>query len=481
MSKFFSKSLDIKVDIIDPPPSLKYSPANPVVEGTIKIQFNESVKKISHICCGIQGKAQMTYYATNLSLVGLQTTMVNRRLILQNIDFFNVSMAVPLDCENGNEGRVTMMENKGAVYNYNAGESLECKFNFKFPLDAFLPSSTKSYGTIDAEVGISYELYVDVYKIGKFLNKAKSFQSYSQTILFQSGIDPRIAKNIQTLKYMKDELFKNKLKKFYFDEEKNALIPNSMSKSHSKTKFIRQLWDNNYKTENYTMNTKTIPITLKFQVESFFDLEKSFSSQISLTLLSNLKSADIFSNQTTDFVLNGQSTGLGVIKIESLRVESRNFITLQHHQFLMKENSVEPILKIQFKDLLFDIKDFEYNKGKEVYEKEVDIGTLVEAADYDLNQSLVELLGDRTVMCTGVMEGWLQNMVQLTFIWKISDSNGSNSKRIEFLTTSTPDFLLGMSNFGPPNSYSSLPNIGLPPPTYEMSKSDVPIVNESKN
>ncbi|TID28121.1 hypothetical protein CANINC_002658, partial [Pichia inconspicua] len=458
------------IKINDPPPYYKYSPANPVVESMIRIDFNEPIKKISYICCGIQGKAQLTYYATDLSFVGLQTTMVNRRLIQQNIDFFNLSTGISLEC---NELNPPIRENGNPTYNFDAGEHLESGFKFRFPLDRFLPSSTKSYGNIDAEVRITYEIYVDVYKVSKFLNKTKSCQYNSRGILFQSGADPRIPKNIQTLKYVKKELFKNKLKKFYFDKDKSALIPNSMSKSHSKTKFIRKLWDDNYKTENYSMNTKTIPLSVNFEVESPLDLEKPFSSQLSLHLSSDLKSVEINSNQTTDFVFNGQSTGLGVIRIDSLKIESRNFITLQHYQFLMKENTIEPVLKIQFKDLLFDIKDFNYNKMTDLFEKEIDIGTLVEAADHDLNKSLVELLGESTIMCAGNMEGWLQNVVQLTFIWKISDGNGSNSKRIEFQTTSTPDFLLGMSQCDPdPKSYSCLSNVALPPPTYEMSKAD---------
>lgn len=474
MSKFFGKPLDIKIELIDPPPLLKYSPKNPTVKGIVKIDFNEEVKKISHICCGLQGKAQMTYYASDLSFVGLQTTVVNRRLIQQNVDFFNLNTLIPLDCEGCNMKHTPQIENGLTVFTFNAGDHIEYKFNFKFLLDFHLPSSTKSYGSMDGDVKVSYEVYADIHKLSKFLSKPRSYMHTVQPVIFQSGLDPRIPKTIQTLSYKKTVMFKNKLKRFYFDKDKNALIPSSMSKSHSKTKFIRKLWDNNYKNENYSLNTKTIPLTVNFQVESSFDLDQPFSSQISLKFLSDLSSMDITSNQTTDFVLNGQSTGLGLINIESLRVETRNFITLQHQQFMMRENTVDPIVKFHFKDLILDIKDFDYNKQNNVFEKEVDIELLAEAADQEINKSLMELLGENTIMCAGHMEGWLQSQVELNFIWKITDGTGSHSKRVSFQTTSTPDFLLGMSTVAQ-SGFGLLSEDALPPPTYEMSKSDIAV------
>ncbi|TID28122.1 hypothetical protein CANINC_002659 [Pichia inconspicua] len=477
MSRFFAKSIDIDIKIDDPPPYNKYSPANSVVKGMVKIDFQEPTKKISYISCGIQGKALMTYYATDYRVVGLKTTRTKRRIVQQNIDFFNMNVGIPL---NVNEEIASTREDGEPIFNFNAGDHLESGFRFKFPLNQCLPSSTKSYGSIDAEVKITYELYVEVFKVSKFFSRTRSYQYDSQRILFQSGADPRISKNLQTLQYLKNELFKDKLKKFYFDKDNNALIPNSMSKSHSKTKFIRKLWDDNYKTENYSMNTKTIPLSVNFEVESPLDLEKPFSSQLSLHLSSDLKSVEINSNQTTDFVFNGQSTGLGLIKIESLKIETRNSMTLQHHHFVMREDFIEPIIKIQFEGLSFDIKDFDYNKVANLFEKEIDIESLVEAADHDLNLSLIDLIGKGTIMCTGTMESWLQNVVQLTFVWKISDGNGSNSKRVEFQTTSTPDFLLGMSQRDP-QPYSTLSNVALPPPTYEMSKEDASVVVEPGN
>jgi hypothetical protein len=472
MSKWFSKSTEFNIQLTDPPLYNKYSPVNPNVNGIVTIKFLEQLKKVSNIKCGLVGYADIMYYASDLQYGGFQTTGIRRTLITQRIEFFNTYDDLPLECENYNNSNFKNDERRnGNAYLFNEDEKLECQFNFEFPNIVFLPSSCKNFGNLDAAITINYEIYVDIYKYGKILTtKTKKYSSYKFPIFYQAGMDPIIAKHVTTLNYKKSEIFKDKVKKFYFDENTKALIPSSLNRSHSKTKFIRQLWNNNYKPEFYNTITKTLPITLDFSVRSSFDMNEPFSSQIALSLLSDLKEIGIQSNQTKDFVFNGQSTNLGFIQIESLTVETVNKINLQCHQYLMCEYTKDIILKINFKGLTFDIKDFEFSKLDDAYKNEVPIDTLCKCADVDINQSLMDILEDKTIMSAGFVPDWFENDVKLIFTWKLSDGI-SQKLKMEFSTSATPDFLLGISNIEDDDKDF------IPPPTYEMSKDDEQITN----
>lgn len=475
MSKWFSKDVDFNIALSNPPLNNKYSPAHPNVNGQVTIKFLEQLKKVSNIKCGLVGTADVMYYASEIEYGGFQTSAIRRTLVTQTIEFFNTFDDLPLSCDNCDDKNCTgnvNNDNKNS-YSFDEGEKLEFTFNFEFPNILFLPSSCKTFGNIDGAITINYELYTEIYRSGKFITfKTKKHSSFKLPIYYQSGMDPLLPKTVTNLNYKKSELFKDKVKKFYFDDNANALIPSSLNRPHSKTKFIRQLWNDNYKPEIYNTITKSIPITLGFSIRSAFDLNETFSSQIALTILSDLISVGIKDNQSKDFVFNGQSTNLGLIKIESLNVETINKIHLQCNQYIISDYTKESILKITFKDLIFDIKDFSFDKMANLFKHEVPIDLLSKSADIDINQSLMEIMGSNSIMTTGFVPDWFGNTVKLNFTWKISDG-GSQRMKFEFKTTSTPDFLFGM-----PNNPSTDVNDAsfVPPPTYEESKEDKEVV-----
>lgn len=479
MSKWFGKQAEIFVDITDPPVNYKYSPIYPNIKGKVFINFIETLKKVSHIRCGIAGTADILYSATDLQYGAFQSTAINRQLITQSINFYNFHNDLPLDCKdccNEKENGVNNNNNNNGTtlsFTFEEGEKINYNFEFKFPDCLFLPSSCKNFGNIDGDITVTYEIFVEIYRFGGLKNKPKRYLLYKVPIGWQSGVDPNLSKTITTLSYLKIDIFKDKLKKFYYDETTNALIPTSINKSHSSTKFIRKLWNNDYKSENYSNFTKSIPLGMDFSIRSIIELSEPFSSQISLKFNVDLKSIGIMDNKGKEFVFNGQSTKLGNFQIESLLIETNNSFSLQCNQYYMKEQSKNRIIKINFKELNMDIKDFQYNKMNEIFQYELPIEEISNKADIDINQSLMDIMGDNSIMCSGFVPNWFGNVVNFIITWTISDGY-SQRRKYEFITKSMPDFLLGMDDTHNNNNSSSRePDEA--PPVYEDIEQDMKI------
>ena len=473
MSKWFNKSADININIADPPLNFKYSPIDPKVSGTISIKFMEDVSKISNIRCGLAGTADIVYYSTDIQVGGFPAGSINRQLITQSVNFFNIFIDLPLGCNDGCDDDYRQDGSMLPSYNFTAGEKLESNFSFEFPDSLYLPGSCKNFGNIDGDISVTYEVYVDINKSSRLLSgKPRRHTLYKVPIGYQGRRDPTLDRNVTTNRYVTVHTFKDKVKKFYFDKGTNALIPTSLEKPHSKTKFIRQLWNNDYKPENYANITKTIPMQLDLSVRSMFDLAEPFGSQFALTLVSDLKSVGIDTNQGKDFVLNDQSTKLGLFNIESLLIESQHDLVVRCYQYVMREQCRDTILKINFKDLFVDVKDFTYNKENMLFKYEISNEELTKAADLDMTKSLMDLMDHRSIMCSGSIPTWFTHSVRLDFTWKLSDGS-SQKKKYQFFTNVTPDFLVGMHD-GPSTDVDDADFV--PPPTYEMSNQEDALV-----
>lgn len=475
MSKWFSKPAECSIELLNTPLNNKYSPINRIVYTRISVKFLEDVDNIAFIRCGLEGTTNMLFYTTDLTYGALYGP-TNRRMISQDSSFFNCYVDFPLDCScndannnvNGQNDSTTPTEST-KTYSFSQGEKLGGDYEFDFPNGVYLPSSYSNFGNINGEVSIFYKVFVHVYRVGGLITKKpKIYTSFTIPILYQSGQDPLANRIDQTLNYDQSMIFDNKVKKFYYDQETNALIPTSMNKNHKKTKFIRKLWNNDYKNENYNNMTKSLPLSVDFSVRSVFNLHEPFSSQFVLTLLTDLNSVGIESNQSTDFVFNGQSTNLGLFQIESLLVEAVYNSIVRCYEYVFKIHEESTLLKIKFKDLKFDVKDFQYDKFNQMYKMEIPIEELTKCSDTNLNKSLMDMLGEDTVLCNGNIADWLDGTTSLRFTWKISDGM-SQKKKIEFKTSSTPDFLIGIVSTG---RSGDLNTFSPPPPAYDNSKDD---------
>lgn len=467
MGKFFSKSVEVNIDLMDAPIGNKYSPVNPIVRASISVNFHEEFKKICYFKSGVYGVADIVLHTTELeghrgpespNQTRKRKTFTERDIFFKAFKDFAAD-SDKIDAKISSElGMQT--------FTYRAGDQYETQIEIEIPNNVYLPSSCREFGDRNAHVNVGYAVYIEIYKFGGMFNKRpKLYETFSVPITYQSGKDPHYAQINQSLDYTMNEVYANKVKKFYFDETTQALIPSSLHNNHTRTKFIRKLWNDDYRTENYSRMTKSIPLNLEFVINSTLNLAEPLRNQFCLTLSSNLGAYNIESNQSTDFVYNGQSTHLGVFKIEYLLIEALYESTIECQRRRRRVDEKFMICRIDFTDLNVDIKDFEYNKQTGAYSYVVPMDDLTSAGDLDMNQRLVDMLESRAIMCAGIMSNWLSTSVQIKYTWKISDGMAQD-KHIQFMTTSTPDFLFGNVNF---NSVENNPPVYTPPLPYDTN------------
>lgn len=450
---WFSEATEFDISLINPPLYNKYSPATPTIEGRFTVRFLDQLKKVSTIRFGVVGIADVVYHHTDDRRINGKR-QVKRRTIRQTHEFFNRYYDVPLPPQNRD-----IEQSSGISYTFNGGEEVKYELSLDIDKDSYFPSSCNEFGNHTANVSIRYEVYAEVYKYGSVLTfRIKKYSSCHVPILYQSGVNPfeRKPANIESLNYHISELFKNKVKKFYFDEHLNALVPSSITKPHSKTRFIRQIWNDNYKSETYHTITKSIPLIVDMMVASAFDLNEPFHTQFALVLFADLASVGIESNQTTDFVFNGQSTNLGLIKIESLKIETINRLHLKCRRHHINEDIKTRLLQINFKNMLFDIKDFSFSMRDNAYRCEMPAESLVRNADVDVNQTFNQIIGNSSIMTSGYIPDWYSNRATFIFTWELSD-NGSQRVKYKFETIASPDVLVESDNHNN-NNGGSVPN-----------------------
>lgn len=473
MRNWFSSSTEFDISLLEPPLYNKYTPVNPNVRGVATIRFKDHLKKVSEIRCGILGSAYIVYHYKETRQVNGKT-QVNRREITQTHNFFNRYYNIPLSSQN-----IDAEHTNEVCYAFTPGESIEYPFNLQIPNELYLPSTCNEFGNRTATISINYNVYAEVYKYGSILtSRTKMHSSLRVPIIYQAAMNRvlRQPMEVQLLPYEKSEVFKNKVKKFYFDEKINALVPSAITKPHSKTRFIRQIWNDNYREETYLKITKSIPLKVSMLVASAFDMNEPLYTQWLLGIFPDLASIGIASNDTTDFVFNGQSTNLGLFKIESLKIEALNTLHLQckHHQ--MTDEIKYSILEIEFKDVFFDIKDFTFNSDFNSYAYKVPPELLTKNANIDITQTLNQLMGEETIKTSGFVPDWYSNKASFVFTWELSDSE-SQKVHYKFVTASAPDVLFDEVDAGTYNTNNNTDYIynpgpdetesDQPPPSYE--------------
>lgn len=495
MVKWFNKSAECSIQLINPPKNDKYSPLDKFVNVKVSLKILEKMEKISHISCGVSGIVNVEMMVTNLALNGLTGTGIAYELVNEPHLFFNCFDILLLnDKNNNNDNNEQINSNQSGddiddddkhnlnkigkqTYTLFEGDELSESFEFEIPNTVYLPSSCERVDTINGNFDIDYNVFVEIYKVGGlFFRKPKLHTSFTLPIKYQAEKDLNLNINNKVLNYGISKIFRGKIKKFYYNEETNSLIPNSMNKNHNKTKFLRQIWNDNYKDKNYNNLTKSIPLKVKFSINSLIDLQIPLFNQLNICLLSNLKSIGIKSNQSNDFVFNDQSTNLGLFQINSLTIEIKYKTDVNCKKYVLRLNQNEPILKITFSKFFVDIKDFKYNRIDGNYIKNIDIETLIEHSNLDLTKNFSDLLGDKTIITSGTIPNWFNNTATFKFTLEISDGI-SQYENYEFVTSSTPDILLEDRNLNTNNSSIPVNNSANhrqfpPPPTYENSKLD---------
>lgn len=478
MGKLFSKAVAVEITLLDAPVGNKYSPVNPVVRADLEVNFEEDFSKVCYFKGGVKGVADIVLHTTELDPYRGpgQNPRYRRRTFTQRDTFFNAYQDLPSDPHKVDAKHSAEYDMQ--TFTYKTGEQYKAQIEIEIPSNVYLPSTCQAFGDSSGHVSVIYEAYIEIYKVGGlFSKKPKLYESYVIPIVYQSAKDPLYPKAIQGLDYIMNEVYTNKVKRFYFDEAKQALIPSSLHNNHTRTKFIRKLWNEDYRSENYSKMTRSIPLDVEFAINSTLNLAEPIRNQFGLTLSSNLKAYDIESNQSTDFVYNGQSTHLGVFKIEYLLIEALYESTIECHGRRRRVDEKFMICRVDFTDLNVDIKDFEHDKQTGVYKYVVPMDDMARAGDLDMNRRLLDMLENRAIVCAGNISNWLSTSVQISYTWKISDGMAQD-KHIAFVTSSMPDVLFGAASYNAEQNYNqsyagendAVPDA--PPPAYDTNKWD---------
>lgn len=441
--------MDGSIKLKNVPDCGKYNPLDPVVQSTISISVVKDTPVIS-IEYGLRGIAECTRYEPIWVDNVLTYIPLSESFTLFDIekDFLK---------ENEQTGELKHMDASGNVL-LKRGDPLTIESTLSF-LDIesqiCLPSSTQNFGFVtsqSANVSFKYESYVKITRFRRFL-KIKKLKTYSCPVIYQAGpvapkLDVANGKN-----FTQNKLFKNKVKQFIYDESLGALVPTGMSNSHGKSRFVRQLWDSNYRRKNYDILTRSIPITLSLTSQPYVYLNEPLLQQLNSTMLFKVSSDDIFNSN--EFSFNGQSTKLGYFFIESIEIfadfESTMFIknkrSFQSHSksifcFCFKDNPIE-----------FDLKDLDHNKETHSCAFPVSCSALMESHPKG-KMSIMEIQGKDTIVTTCYSDHYFDNQTNIRFVLTISDSDQSCC--FELKTTLSLGFM-------PHSNYSLVENDAPPP------------------
>ncbi|KAG0676037.1 hypothetical protein C6P40_001327 [Pichia californica] len=438
---FSSPKITCTIDLDNPPLNDKYNCIDNNVYTTVNVKFTET-ETICMIKCGLLGVFESSTHVRRRRFDPVQNrTIVDTHRIFDRREFLNNFSMFSID-EN--------FHDKSSKYSFDTftipqNQSFTKGFSFTIPNDKFLPSSCPKITNFGDEFSISYLIYIEIYTIGGLLpKKPKLSQTFTKPIYFQSSMDKILFQNSNSLQdvlnYPRIQIFDDKIKKFYYDEKSNALIPSSLTENHSKTRFIRSLWNDDYKKSNYKNITKSIPLEMNFSLNASFNIYAPLISQFNTILITDLKSIGIDSNQSKDFVYNGQSTHLGVFKIESFKI-SVSYKTVVKCQYrTLNFSNKKTIFETKFKDLEIDIRNFQYDKENENYKINFLPEQLINQTNGLLNKSIVNLTEYETILCTGSIEDWLKNLTSIECKWIITDGL-SQERKYKFQTSATPDIL----------------------------------------
>ncbi|GMF73282.1 unnamed protein product [[Candida] boidinii] len=141
------------------------------------------------------------------------------------------------------------------------------------------------------------------------------------------------------------------------------MVKNPLKARHRNTRFIRSLFDDNYKNSNYKNLTKDVELKLLLISNNQKDNSNLFNINDSLSKFGKLFiEVQGLTNLVPDFKLNNDSTGLGKFYFKSLELDLVTCVTLR------AKNSVSDTLTFQQRLLEKDYKTpaSPHNKSNEI-------------------------------------------------------------------------------------------------------------------
>lgn len=446
-----------------------YTPRDRIVSGTLTLSSTSETKDIKSITYGIKSQVQLlphydshgnitnpivyNYHYYNKNEYRRMNERYRRFMIndpnMKDLFIVNVGMV------NESIQNEKLIKSPDGNWLFPKNETIVTNFQLEFPSpdEWFLPS-TADFGFNTSRiyhytVQIRYFVYVKVDRVSSFLKKVKSDDFY-QTIEYQSGA--QFPTQLLFLSYKEIKRFKSKMPKPELSNNKNGCGYNSedISSTSRKPKFLRRYLNRK--------EGKDIPFVLKFNVQSMLSLYDPLPEQFDLRFEFDFSN----SNFPDDFGTEKSSSGLGLFEIESLKIKVKYTVGLSVESDLTKfDQQPQTVLDLQFKDLIFDMKN-------SLYDKSTQKGTLkIPQEEFlkqlDLNLPLKDLIKQPIVTSCDVFDT-VQNFTSLHFIWTVKDTD--NSVKLTFKTTST---------FSAEPEYESVPPYLEQTPAYDAIKADDPV------
>ncbi len=433
MSGIFTRGPELSLELHNPPKGNRYSVIDPEVSGRFILHHHQELHDVE-IRIRLIGKANIFYTDREHRSDFELSTSSGKGLVQQKFRFLEVTVS-------------SLLYERELQKDEVASDN----FAITFPSNFALPSSCKKFGDHDmGHIDITYKIKVEAAHYGSQGN-FKTIAKAKQEILYQSGVNFTPWNQIQALRYKKRKVFKNKFRKFCYDESIGALVPYSKKSYIIPSKLARKL----LRETGSNKMTDTITLDMELMVMSVFDLKQSFASQLLLEFSCNLGLMGIDSNQSKELILNGQSTQLGAFRIDLLEVlATHHFRVFCKQKKVITDTITSRLLDIEFTDFNIDISDFSYSNDRDHYVLRIPFSRLASKTSIDIGLPLTDLIQKESIVCHDDRNTWFNSSTHLTFIWTISDG-GKQKQRFHFDTSSMPGFAL--------NSTSLPPQLSIPP------------------
>ncbi|VEU19735.1 DEKNAAC100340 [Brettanomyces naardenensis] len=419
---------------------------SPNVQGTVTLKVLKPLKNVSCIQVGFHGQIHNYYrhvYLTyGLSMSGAITKVKEHtedRVLFdekENLDYDTPVDMLPTD------------------------EPIERHFGFSFPSHELLPSSVHKLGGDGDNQGytsVSYYLYVKVIYKGDIFHTGEIV--YTFPVLYQGYSDAYAQDALKSIRT--EQTFKAKLKRQIFDSESGGMIPNPIDKPRKLTRGIRQLWNQNYKSDAYVNLAQDVSLLCDFIFNENFNLSMPLDKLLRLRFATPANGNDEFQGKLptigSEYVVDGRSTGLGEFVIKELDVQLLHQLAIRTDYFLYRTRILKDLYSVKPKDSGFkiDFKDFQYDSRSNSWYLDVHLSDLMgKTSTIPLIDELV-----RPVMCSYDLESFLHIVTALRFKLKVGNGEIDQGKTLTFET----DVFAVVNYFAPLPAYGEE---GSPPPAY---------------
>ena len=418
----------------------------PNIQGKVTISALKQISKVIEIDVGFKGvihnyfkQVYVTYSFTMTGAVTRVKELKEDRLLFEPVD------------EKKYDNPIDIKDN---------GKPIIKDFNFCFPSTIDLPSTCDKLGGNTDNQGhttVSYYLYVIIRRSDGVFHSGDLEIKYP--ILFQ-GASEAFARDIMKTVKCKST-FESKLKRRIWDMKQKKFITNPIARARRHTRGIRQLWDVNYRKENYGIYAQDVTLYCNFVYCENFNLMRPLNELLWLRFyVRGPKSNDNNEKPILDenFCINGKSTGLGRFSLKELNIRLYHDMIIRTEYARYQSKILDDLYLVQPSGggFIMDVCNFSYDSKQNIWYQDVSINEILgkKSSDIPLIDELI-----RPVMCTYSLESFLRAVTGLRFALKVG-TDETDSENVKDLEAEAPAVV---------TCFENLPAYGEEPAPDEMT------------